>query len=409
MITFPSLARWAPLRSLGVRDFRLLWASNALGSWAENAEFVVLSWFVLVSTDSPFLMGIFGALRLGGTLFAPLYGVVADRYNRARLFAGFSTLMTVITGAVLALAIAGQLSVRYVFILMTLEGFVRSGYLVTRESLVADKLPREDLINGVALNRIAWYTAQMAGPLAGGVLLSRLGTVWAYIPVVALHGMASLLAYFIRPAVSMQVGPATSVWSNLTDTFQYIRKDQVVLALLLMALLVNFAAFPLSNGLMPVFARDVLGSGPTGLAALLAAYAASALVGSMALATLRSLARAGRVILVATVAWHLGLLVFAGSRWFSGSVAILLAAGVAQSFSIVTMAMLLLRVISPEMRGRVMGARALAVYSLPLGLIISGALADAFGAPVALAVFAAGGALFTALIAVWLRELWRVA
>ncbi len=409
MITFDSLARWAPVRSLGVRDFRLLWASNGLGSWAENAEFIVLSWFVLVSTDSPFLVGIFGALRLGGFLFAPLYGVVADRYNRARLFAGFSTLMTVITGVVLALAVAGQLSVRYVFVLMTLEGFVRSGYFVTREALVADKLPREDLINGVALNRIAWYMAQLAGPLGGGVLLSRLGTVWAYIPVVVLHGMASLLAYFIRPVVPMKAVPATSVLSNLTDTLRYIRRDQVVLALMLMAFLVNLAAFPLSNGLMPVFARDVLGRGPTGLAALLAAYAASAMVGSLALATLKGPARPGRFILATTVVWLLGLLVFAGSPWFSTSVAILLATGVAQSFSTVTMAMLLLGRISPEMRGRVMGARALAVYSLPLGLVISGALADAFGAPVALAVFTAGGALFTVLIAVWLRELWSVA
>ena len=176
-----------------------------------------------------------------------------------------------------------------------------------------------------------------------------------------------------------------------------------------MTFLVNLAAFPLSNGLMPVFARDVLGRGPTGLAALLAAYAASAMVGSLALATLKGPARPGRFILATTVVWLLGLLVFAGSPWFSTSVAILLATGVAQSFSTVTMAMLLLGRISPEMRGRVMGARALAVYSLPLGLVISGALADAFGAPVALAVFTAGGALFTVLIAVWLRELWSVA
>lgn len=404
-----SLARWAPLRSFGVRDFRLLWASDALGSWAENTEFVVLSWFVLVSTDSPFLVGVFGALRFVGTLFAPLYGVAADRYNRARLFAGIRTMVTAVTVAVLALAVAGQLSVWSLFILMTLEGVARSGYIVTRQALVADKLPGELLMNGVALNRVAWNMAQMAGPLAGGIMLSRLGTVWAYIPVVALNATASLLAYFIRPAVPIQAGPATSVWSNLTDAFRYIGRNQVLLALLLMAFLVNFAAFPLNNGLMPVFVRDVLGSGPTGLAVLLAAYAASSLVGSLIIAALKRLRRSGRFLLVAAVAWHLGLLVFAGSRWFGASTAILLATGVAQSFSMVAMAMLLLQVTPPEMRGRVMGARSLAVYSLPLGLLISGALAEAFGAPVALAIFAAAGAVFTALIAAWFRELWRVA
>jgi MFS family permease len=404
-----SLARWAPLRSLRVRDFRLLWASDALGSWAEHTEFIVLSWFVLVSTDSPLLVGAFGAVRFVGTLFAPFYGVMADRYNRARLFAGIRTMVTAVTCAVLALAVSGQLSIWYVFILMTLEGIARSGYIVTRQALVADKLPSEALMNGVALNRVAWNAAQLAGPLAGGVMLSRLGTVWAYIPVVALNLTASLLAYLIRPVAPSKAGSATSVWSNLNDSFRYIGKNQVILALLLMALLVNFAAFPLNNGLMPVFARNVLGSGPTGLATLLAAYAASALVGSLFIAVLKGLARPGRFLLVATLAWHLGLLAFAGSRWFGVSVAILLATGVAQSFSMVTIGMLLLNMTSPEMRGRVMGARALAVYSLPLGLLISGALADVFGAPLAMAVFAMVGVLFTALIAVWLRRLWRVA
>jgi len=405
---FPNWTRWAPLRSFGIRDFRLLWVSDALGSWAEQTEFIVLSWFVLVTTDSPLLVGVFGALRLVGTLFSPLHGVIADRYNRALLFAAIRTVMTIITAVVLTLAISGQLKISYVLVLMSLAGIMRSGYIVTRQALIADKLSGEVLMNGVALNRVAWYGAQLSGPLAGGILLSKLGTIWAYLPVVVLNAAASIVAYTIRPAIPITSGPATSIWRNLTDAFHYIKNNQVVMALLLMAFLVNLAAFPLTNGIMTVFARDVLGTGPTGLATLLATYAASALVASFALATLNDVKRPGRFLLVTALAWHLGLLLLATSRSFGASLVILFVSGIAQSFSMVTMSMLLLKVVSPEMRGRVMGARALAIYSLPLGLLISGALANFFGAHIALAASSLVGASFTIVIAVRLRELWRL-
>lgn len=408
MTAFLNWTQWAALRSFRIKDFRLLWASDALGSWAEQTEFIVLSWFVLVTTNSPLLVGVFGALRLVGTLFSPLHGVLADRHNRAFLFAAIRTVMTVITAGVLTLAITSQLRISYILILMSLAGIMRSGYIVVRQALVADKLSGEELMNGVALNRVAWYAAQLSGPLAGGILLSRLGTIWAYVPVVVLNVSASLLAYFIRPAIPVQSGSGTSVWHNLTDAFNYIKSNQIVMALLLMAFLVNLAAFPLTNGIMTVFARDVLGTGPTGLATLLATYAASALVGSFALATVKEIKRPGRFMLVTALGWHLGLLLLATSRSFSGSLVILLVSGAAQSFSMVTMSMLLLKVVPPEMRGRVMGARALAIYSLPLGLLISGALADFYGAHIALGTSSLVGALFTIVIAVRLRELWSL-
>ena len=182
------------LRSFQVRDFRLLWLSDGFGSWAEHTEFVVLAWYVLTVTDSPFMVGVFGALRFVGTLFAPFYGVLADRYDRARLFALVRTSALAIAGVVLALAVAGQLNVWFVFVLMTMEGIARAAYIVTRQALVADQLQGERLMNGVALNRIAFNVAQLGGPAIGGVLLSRMGTIWAYVPVVVFNLLASLLA-----------------------------------------------------------------------------------------------------------------------------------------------------------------------------------------------------------------------
>ena len=67
------------------RDFRMLWLSDSFVGWAEQVEFVVLAWYVLQETDSPLMLGIYGALRFTGTLFSPLFGVLVDRYDRRKL------------------------------------------------------------------------------------------------------------------------------------------------------------------------------------------------------------------------------------------------------------------------------------------------------------------------------------
>ena len=76
------------LRSFRLPNFRMMWFSDATASSAEQMEFLVLAWYVLTETNSPFLVGLFAALRFTGTLFSPYYGILVDRYDRKRLLAG---------------------------------------------------------------------------------------------------------------------------------------------------------------------------------------------------------------------------------------------------------------------------------------------------------------------------------
>ena len=73
------------ISSLKGRNFRYLMFADILDGVAEQMEFVVLAWFVLTQTDSPFLVGVYGAIRYGGTLFSPFYGIIAARYNRKKI------------------------------------------------------------------------------------------------------------------------------------------------------------------------------------------------------------------------------------------------------------------------------------------------------------------------------------
>jgi predicted MFS family arabinose efflux permease len=272
---------------------------------------------------------------------------------------------------------------------------------------VADIVARPQLSNAVALTRTGRDMTQVAGPVVGGFLLSRVGMSWVYTVVGSLYFVAAFLASRLRPPRRTPSGTKASVLGGLLETVQYIRMHQLILALLLVAFLVNLTGFPLIFGLMPVFARNVLGTDPTGLGRLMGAYAIGATLGSITIAALVRMGRPGRVVLAGSLGWHGAILVVSRMRLFMPSIAVLAVAGVAQSFTMVTLAILLLSSTDTAVRGRIMGVRALAVYGLPMGLVISAAMADLISTPTALVVDATVGIALTLAIAVSLRSLWR--
>ena len=394
-------------RSFQQRNYRLLWYSDAATSSAEQMEFLALAWFVLIETESPLLLGLYGALRFTGTLFAPFYGIVVDRYDRRKLLSVCRLIFTLIAVVIAALAFAGQIQVWQVFALTGVAGMVRAFDNVTRQTLIADLVPRQNLSNAIALTRTGRDATQIASPIIGGLLLDSFGLGWVYAVVFALHlgGTALTLTMKLSPRVPTTRGE--SIFSTLLESFRYARGNQVILALLLLAFLVNLTGFPLNQGLVPVFAYEALATDSTGLGWLLGAYSAGSFVGSTLIAGMSSVERAGRTMTLGAIAWHAAVAALSRLTWFSASLVALAFAGISQSFTMLTMSILLLSRTPPHIRGRVMGLRSLAVYGLPLGLLASGAVADEFGISLALIANGVIGIVLTAAITLPLRGIWR--
>ena len=403
-----NLATAGVFTSFRQRNFRFFLASESLTRVGDQMETVVLAWVVLVETNSPFLLGVFGALLFFGTLIAPYFGVLADRHDRRNLLLGVRAVTGGTAMGILVLSLTGSLEVWHVFVLASFSGIARTFGNVLREVLTADIVDQRMLANAIGLTRSASDVTQVVAPIIGGALLNWAGISPAFFLVVAMYLVAAYSAYMIRLPARELTGVATSVFRNLTEAGGYIRRNNVVLALLLMAFLVNFTALPLSHGLMPVFAKDVLEGGPMSLAGLVSALFAGAFLGSMGIAALTRLQRGGRFLIVMALVWHAALLVFSQSQWFGASLAVLLVVGMFQSFTMVTMATLLIRVTPVEFRGRVMGARSLAVYGLPMGLLVAGGLAETQGAPFAVAFNSLVGIVAVLVVATSLRKLWHL-
>jgi len=177
-------------------------------------------------------------------------------------------------------------------------------------------------------------------------------------------------------------------------------ESPVIQPIMFLAFLVNLTAFPLTNGLLPVVARDVYGSDENGLGRLVATFAIGALVGSLAMAALVKSRRPERVMMFVIVIWYVLLIVFAGSKSNAVGLPLLALIGASISFSMISMSVVLMTFTKFEMRGRVMGVRMLAVYGLPVGLVVGGWLIERYGVQAAITGFAVGGLIATGLAAI---------
>jgi predicted MFS family arabinose efflux permease len=403
----------APFR---IRGFRFQWPADLLTSCAFEMETLILGWYILVETGSVLLLSLFGALLYIGTLLAPLLGVVGDRIGHRNLLAAMRAFYTVLAATLMAIALAGALSPYAVFCIAGLMGLVRPSDLGVRGALVAHTVPPEQLLGAVAVSRTTTDAARIMGALAGAGLFASFGIGAAYVVVTGLYalGLPWLLAMGRTPGghapVSAPGGsPAAraSHWRDLLEGLAFVWSTPALLAGMLLAALVNLLAFPLSNPLLPYVAREIYAVNETGLGCLVASFAGGALLGSAAVSVRGRIAPA-RAMIWSALGWFACLLAFAQMRTAWGGAAMLALAGFAQSFSMVALAVVLLGIAGGKFRGRIMGVRMLAIYSLPLGALAGGALVEAIGFRATGTLYALLGMLLTLAIAWrWRAHLWN--
>ena len=405
----PRLSAFAPFR---VRNFRFQWSADLVTSWAFEMESIILGWYVLVETGSVVLLTLFGSMLFIGTLIAPMIGVIGDRIGHRYLLVGMRAVYTVLAAALTTLAFSGLIGPLYVFIIAALQGVVRPSDLGIRAALTTATMPPGHLVGALGISRTTSDSARIMGALAGAGLFVAFGMGPAYVVVTLFYLSGALLTLGVardeghHPAAAETTRP--SPWRDLRDGIAHVWTTQRLLALMWIAFLVNGTAFPFVNGLMPYIAKEVYHTDQTGLGYLVASLSSGALIGSIALSAIGNTVRLGRVILIATVIWYALLFVFAQMQTMLGGVITLVLAGFAQSFTMVSLAVILMRTSSPQFRGRVMGVRMLAIYSLPLGLMAGGGLINTIGFHATGTFYATTGILLTLLIAWrWRADLWR--
>jgi Na+/melibiose symporter-like transporter len=374
-------------------------------------EGIILGWFVLVSTGSVLALALFGSLQFLGTLISPFFGMAGDRIGYRNLLCLMRLTYVAVATVLMVMFLSGLAAPLPIFLLATVMGLVRPSDMTMRNLLVGETMPAGLLMRAMGVSRTTADMARIAGALTGAGLVAALGSGLAYVGVCTVYGVSFLLTLNVgtkRVRVLSPQSASVSPLQALREGFAYVWSTPDVRAATILAFLMNFAAYPIINSLMAYVAKEIYHLDQTGLGWLIASFSGGALLGSVLLSTHGALIRPARTMIAYAVIWFALNLVFS---WIDSprlGEAVLFVAGFAQSFCMVPMAVLLLRTADPAFRGRVMGVRMLAVYGMPLGLLLSGPLVEHLGFAMTGTLYSLVGIGFTLVIALrWREHLWR--
>lgn len=417
MTTAPSNAppQAGALATFRIRSFRFQWMADLSTSWAFEMETIMLSWYILVETQSVLLLTLFASTQYLGTLFSPVFGVMGHRLGNKRVYCAMRACYTALGAMMMVLVLNGALTPLYVFIIASLMGLVRPSDLVLRYALIGETMPSSQLMAAISVSRTTQDSARVMGALAGAGIVAALGLGIAYVVVTCLYAASLMLSLQVdraRPAAEHAGAPAPpeiSVWRDLRDGAAHVWRTPQLLAAMSVAFLVNLTAFPLTTGLMPYVAKEIFHTNQTGLGYLAAGFAFGALLGSIFLSRFGRALPPARMMIAFCAAWYGMLLIFAHVPNLAGGVLTLILTGCVQSLSMVPMSAMLLRGAGPRFRGHVMGIRMLMIYSLPIGLVSAGPLINLYGYRVTAIIYCGIGLAATAGIALrWRAHVWRL-
>lgn len=397
-----------PTSPLQIPDYRRYWLARFMGVFATMSMVVLLGYqlytvarddYGMSVAEASFQLGLLGLVQFVPLfLLTPVAGLAADRFDR-RHVAAFGNGIDGCVAVLLALATwADALSLPALFALAAAHGAARV-FLGPSMSAIAPNIVAPALLpRAIALSSIAWQTASVAGPAVGGLIFAQ--TEW--LPHALSTGMLAtsmVLILTVRPIRAKHESAPLKPLRQIFEGLAYVWRERFLLGCITLDLFAVLLAG--ATALLPVFARDILFVGPEGLGLMRAAPALGA--ASVALwLSVRPLEReVGVKMLWAVAAFGALTIVFAFSRHFILSLAILAAMGAVDMVSVFIRSSLVQLFTPDDRRGRVSAISGLAISaSNELGEMQSGLAAALLGA-VGAVVFGGAGAIFVTLIWAW--------
>jgi MFS family permease len=374
-------------RALANRNYRLFFGGQGIsliGTWMTR---IATGWLVyqLSPVDPELYLGLVSFFGQVPTFFlAPVAGVLVDRWNRHRLLVVTQAVSLVQSALLAVVAFHGEpglATIGAVLALAVCQGLVNSFDMPGRQAFLVEMVNRkEDLPNAIALNSSLVNGARLVGPALAGILIAAAGTGWCFLidAVSYVAVIAALLAMRLAPrAGQRRRGP---VWHGLVEGVTYTFGFAPIRAILLLLALVSFMGMPFTV-LMPIFADQVLHGGSYALGFLSGATGVGALAGALYMASRRTVLGLGRVMVMATGLFGVGLIGFALSRQLWASLLLMVLTGFGLMVQMAASNTILQTIVDEDKRGRVMSFYSMSFMGMaPFGSLFAGVVAGAVGA-----------------------------
>ncbi len=390
------------LLGLQYQDYRTMWIATTCSAAAAWALIVARGWLAWEITGASAWVGIITFAAMAPRVFTtPIVGYLADRFDRQTLLQWIYAL-NLAHNVVLALMVMNDMTSTWALMGLALfNGTLRAGQMTVATALIPNLVPREHLLNALALNQATQQGSRMVGALAILPLMAFVNIEMAFWLCTAFYAIGLAEVSRIGTRSTGKIDETQGFWSNLVAGFAYVYQRPMILAMVLLVL--AHCSLTMSyESILPAISVDKLGAGSVGVSYLLGGVGAGALVSSIALAGLRSPSARGMLFLVFAFLSGIGVLLLAWSGTPELSILAAVIMGINQAGFMTISHTIIQTLTDDEVRGRVAG-----VYSVHVGGSmavtnwINAELADVFNAP---AVMIVGGLIFIGAVTVSLSS-----
>ena len=382
--------RWVQDRffpALRFEDYRRLWLGSLSASAAVWGLIVARGWLVYNLSDSSLWVGLttFAAM-IPLFLVPPIAGFLADRVDRRKMLAFVYSLQLVLTMFLAILALTGAIDVWHVVALSFASGVARAGRMPATQALLPNVVPKDQLLNAVALNSATMHGSRLLGAGLVLPLLATTGAGPAFALCTGFYAAALFFSLRIRTASTGEMDHEKSHVENFFAGLTYVYRHPMIFPLVVVVVL--HCSLTMSfESLLPVLSDTRLGGGDAGFSLLMMAVGGGALIGVMGLAAVRNPETRGRLLLGTGVLSGVSTIGLAMSTSMAPAMLAAGAMGASQAGFMTLTATIIQAIVPDAIRGRVMS-----VYLLHIGGMMAsfnlanGALADVVGAQWLLAV-----------------------
>ncbi len=377
------------LPALKYRNFNLFFYGQSIsliGTWMQTTA---QSWLVLELTNSPFLLGLLGAVQfLPMMLFSLVAGVFADRFSKRKILLLTQTTLTVLALCLAILTQTGTVKFWHVLVIGFLSGIANAADMPTRQAFFSELVGKEALMNAISLNSSIFNLARIVGPAVAGISIAKKGYAFCfYANAISFLPVIIGIAFIRLPAVERTVKRVLdSVFREIGEGLKYAYSKRIILIPLFLLLIVNIFALNF-NVLIPVFVKEVLKRSADTYGNMLSFMGIGAILGSTILAVTSH--RGVRDSYIFGGAGFLGvsLILFAFQKSLLASFAVIMVGGFMMVVFLNATNTTLQTNSEPYIRGRVMSIYSFVFGGLtPVGALYAGTVSEKFGSSLAFGI-----------------------
>lgn len=385
----------SPFIVLKFRDFSIVSAGLFLSQIASQMAVVAINWQIYLMTKSALSLGIIGMARfVPMLLFSLIAGTAADVFNRKKVVFVSQVVLVLVWGALTWLTFARIATPLYIYILIAISTAAITFGSPALSAVNPHLVPRSHFLQAVSFNSLMWQTATIIGPAVGGFVIGLWGIGFVYAATMLLSAFLCVSMLIIKPLPPTAEKQEMN-WRSIRQGIGFVRRTPLIWSTMFLDFFATF--FASASTLMPIFARDILKTGPQGLGFLYAAPSVGAVLAGLYFSAHHDMKGQGNILLGSILVYGASVILFGFSQLFALSLVCLFVSGAADAVSSIIRNTMRQMITPDNLRGRMISINMIFYTGGPqLGEIEAGIAATLLGT--SLSVVAGGAGTLAATI-----------